>query len=232
MTTCTTPQPLDLIRQLAPAASARRRALLVAACARRFLPWTASEWPHQLVEQFEAIADGRSSKSLDRVLGHLIRLIDSLRAEAESDPRITQHFRVLLLFRALGNEGLANTVGTLIRLVRECIELAEHLDPNLLVRPPRGRRECRRILAGEWAALVSEVLGEPGQVEFAPQWRTPLVLVMSRQAYQGRDFSVLPILADALEDAGCTDEALLSHCRAPGPHARGCWAVDTVLGLE
>jgi hypothetical protein len=39
----------------------------------------------------------------------------------------------------------------------------------------------------------------------------------------------LPILADALEDAGCTDEQLLGHCRHPGPHARGCWAVNLIL---
>jgi hypothetical protein len=40
------------------------------------------------------------------------------------------------------------------------------------------------------------------------------------------------ILADALEEAGCTDAAILSHLRGPGPHVRGCWVVDLLLGKE
>jgi hypothetical protein len=48
--------------------------------------------------------------------------------------------------------------------------------------------------------------------------------------YAGRTFDELPVLADALEDAGCTDAELLGHLRSPGPHVRGCWAVDLVLG--
>jgi hypothetical protein len=48
--------------------------------------------------------------------------------------------------------------------------------------------------------------------------------------YNEREFGSLPILADALEDAGCTDAALLEHCRGPAPHHRGCWALDTLLG--
>ncbi len=41
---------------------------------------------------------------------------------------------------------------------------------------------------------------------------------------------MFPILADALEEAGCTDAAILDHCRGPGPHVRGCWVVDLILG--
>jgi hypothetical protein len=50
--------------------------------------------------------------------------------------------------------------------------------------------------------------------------------------YESRDFSAMPILADALQDAGCEDESILAHCRGPGPHVRGCWVVDLVLGRE
>jgi hypothetical protein len=50
--------------------------------------------------------------------------------------------------------------------------------------------------------------------------------------YDSRDFSVMPILADALQDAGCDNEDILSHCRGDGPHVRGCWVVDLVLGKE
>jgi hypothetical protein len=48
--------------------------------------------------------------------------------------------------------------------------------------------------------------------------------------YEERTFDRLPLLADALEDAGCTDTELLGHLRGTGPDARGCWAVDLVLG--
>jgi hypothetical protein len=47
-----------------------------------------------------------------------------------------------------------------------------------------------------------------------------------------RDFSAMPILADALQDAGCDNDDVLNHCRGAGPHVRGCWVVDGVLGLE
>jgi hypothetical protein len=55
---------------------------------------------------------------------------------------------------------------------------------------------------------------------------------LAEAIYQDRAFDRLPILADALEDAGCLDEAFLSHLRGPGPHVAGCWAVDLLLGKE
>lgn len=51
-------------------------------------------------------------------------------------------------------------------------------------------------------------------------------------AYEGRDYAVMPILADALEEAGCRDRKLLAHLRGGGPHVRGCWALDLLLGKE
>jgi hypothetical protein len=62
------------------------------------------------------------------------------------------------------------------------------------------------------------------------QWRTPDVLCLARHAYEARDWASLPVLADALEEAGCGDEDVLQHLRGPGPHARGCWALDLILG--
>ena len=50
--------------------------------------------------------------------------------------------------------------------------------------------------------------------------------------YQSRDFAAMPILADALQDAGCDHEDILSHCRGPGPHVRGCWVIDLATGRE
>ena len=61
-------------------------------------------------------------------------------------------------------------------------------------------------------------------------WMLHTAVGGARQMYDTHDFSPMPILADALQDAGCDNEAVLSHCRGPGPHARGCWVVDRVLG--
>jgi hypothetical protein len=62
-------------------------------------------------------------------------------------------------------------------------------------------------------------------------WLTPSVLSIARRAYDERDFTALPVLADALADAGCDNEDLLRHCREPGlAHCRGCWIIDLLLG--
>jgi hypothetical protein len=65
-----------------------------------------------------------------------------------------------------------------------------------------------------------------------PSWRTEDVRLIATGIAARLAFDGLPILADALEDAGCTDPRLLDHLRGPGPHCRGCWAIDSVLGRE
>ena len=52
----------------------------------------------------------------------------------------------------------------------------------------------------------------------------------ARSIYDNGDFGCLAVLADALEEAGCTNSDILDHCRKPGEHVRGCWVVDLVLG--
>ena len=61
-------------------------------------------------------------------------------------------------------------------------------------------------------------------------WLTPTVQSIAAAIYEDRAFDRLPILADALEEAGCTDADVLLHCRVPAEHVRGCWVVDLVLG--
>ncbi len=78
-----------------------------------------------------------------------------------------------------------------------------------------------------------DIFGNPFRpVAFAPEWRTDTAIFLARQMYESRDFSAMPILADALQDAGCDNDDILNHCRGPGPHVRGCWVVDLVLGKE
>jgi hypothetical protein len=57
-------------------------------------------------------------------------------------------------------------------------------------------------------------------------WNHSSVAKLAQEIYTDRAFDRLPILADMLEDAGCTDTVILGHLRGPGPHCRGCWCVD------
>ena len=65
---------------------------------------------------------------------------------------------------------------------------------------------------------------------FSPAWRTDTATLLARTMYESRDFSAMPILADALQDAGCDNPDILDHCRDTTlTHVRGCWVVDLVL---
>jgi hypothetical protein len=88
--------------------------------------------------------------------------------------------------------------------------------------------------AAQQVALLRELFGNPfRKLKFNPAWRTDTAVSLARQVYEARDFSAMPILADALQDAGCDNEDLLSHSRDTGAtHVRGCWVVDLVLGKK
>jgi hypothetical protein len=82
--------------------------------------------------------------------------------------------------------------------------------------------------------LLRDVFGNPFRpVVFDPEWRTPTVMQLAQQMHESRDFSTMPILADALQDAGCTSAEILAHCRDESIiHVRGCWVIDLVLGKK
>jgi hypothetical protein len=79
--------------------------------------------------------------------------------------------------------------------------------------------------------LLRDIFGNPFRsVNFHAAWRTAAVVALAQTIYDERDFLGMPILGDALEEAGCEDTRILGHCRIPGPHALGCWVVDLILG--
>ena len=83
------------------------------------------------------------------------------------------------------------------------------------------------------AALVRDVFGHlwhAGPVYLANLTDSGPAMQLARTIYAERSFSELPVLADALEDGGCTNVELLDHCREPAEHVRGCWLVDALLG--
>jgi hypothetical protein len=84
--------------------------------------------------------------------------------------------------------------------------------------------------------LLHEILGNPFRpVKLSPGWLAGngrCVPLLAQAIYDERRFQDLPILGDALEDAGCTEKAIFSHCRQPGEHVRGCWVLDLLLGKK
>jgi hypothetical protein len=78
--------------------------------------------------------------------------------------------------------------------------------------------------------LIREVFGSPlHRVAADPAWQTTNIITLARSIYDDRSFDALPLLADLLEEAGAPAE-LSAHCRSPGPHVRGCRALDLILG--
>jgi hypothetical protein len=108
-------------------------------------------------------------------------------------------------------------------------DLRSYFDGGWKDGPQERRAECH---------LSREVFGNPFRpVILDPAWSTPQVVALAQAAYDERempagtlDAARLAVLADALEDAGCDQPDLLGHLRGPGPHVRGCWAVDLLLG--
>ena len=84
--------------------------------------------------------------------------------------------------------------------------------------------------------LLREIISNPFRpITINPawlNWNDGTVRRIAQSIYDEKAFDRMPILADALQDAGCDNEDVLSHCRSDGPHVRGCWALDILLGKE
>ncbi len=101
------------------------------------------------------------------------------------------------------------------------IMVKEHLAPGVT---PHILLEADARL---WKKIKAEVLVNwvrPGSVD--PSWITPIVIELTRSITDAEAYNRLPLLADALENAGCTNALILNHCRASHEHPRGCWVLD------
>jgi hypothetical protein len=142
---------------------------------------------------------------------------------------------------------------------RRCLDRTEYIFPAIRVAiattAPQPRAAVQEVLFGVCAAVAShgvgyperwkaegkalagvmrEVFGNPFRVPAVKRawlsWNDGAVRRLAQHVYDERAFDHLPVLADALEDAGCADGDILGHCRSGGEHVRGCWAVDLILG--
>jgi hypothetical protein len=197
--------------------SLRKMRLLACACARRLWPALVKE-ARLSIEASERYADGLGSrKELRATRGPYY---SGVRADncASLAARPSQGFQRAV--RGVLVQGL----------------LAASADPDGWVRDEVP--EIRDAEMAAQATLVRDVFGNP----FRPAspdsaLRSVNAVSLARAAYDERllpsgelDRVRLGVMADALEDAGCADIQLLGHLRGPGPHVRGCWALDLVLG--
>ena len=104
-------------------------------------------------------------------------------------------------------------------------------------RHPRHLFRAMKRLAGlNQSRILRDIIGNPfrrteNDFEWSA-WNDGTVPRLAKTIYDDRRFDLMPILADALEEAGCDEANMLDHCRGPGPHVRGCWVVDLLLGKE
>jgi len=121
-----------------------------------------------------------------------------------------------------------NGKGVIVVAAAACWDGTEQLDWHDFIRYPSWVPERK-----EQASLLRDVFGNPFRpVTLDPAWLTATVKSLAQAIYTDPAFDRMPILADALEDAGCTNADILSHCRQPGEHCRGCWVLDLLLGKE
>jgi hypothetical protein len=125
------------------------------------------------------------------------------------------------------------------RQMAECVDAAFQQLPYVLPteKPKYATDEQFAKQVSQMHARASDfrdIFGNPFRpVIFSPAWRTSTSVGLAQTMYDARHFNAMPILADALQDAGCEDESILSHCRDEQQvHVRGCWVVDLVLGKK
>lgn len=199
--------PIPMLRSLGGRRSDRKLRLLTAACFRRIAPLILHDGLRRAVEIIECYADGQAGHS------------DMVGAAKTAD--FYWLSRKDGVDRALSSALWAATTMNLWNLFR-----------------PVGRtvQTLRRLLTydGLEAAHQAELI----RCVFAPVNLVRMVrpdaraIERARLAYDGRQFEALGVVADALEEAGGTDDALLSHLRSSGQHARGCWALDLVRSVD
>ena len=185
---------------------------------------SASSW---LVSRLGRMAASQSTRNRAVVnTGSEIRAVRTARSLIESRPRT-----VIRLARETA-DGAAKSVFFATN-DRDAVRHARAVDTIYVARVTW--RAARAAVAAETAAqasLLRDIFGNPFRPADAEPWPRPDVSYLAEIIYDRRAFDRLPELVEALEDAGCTDAGLLGHLRGPGPHVRGCWALDLILAKK
>jgi hypothetical protein len=209
--------PRAMLEFLGKRASDRKLRLFACACCRRMWDFAKDERLHTLFSLVEGFADG-AVKDRERAQ----RIGRAVLAATDADPQ-----------GCLASElcGVARK-----KLNRTDCEFGVYAAAayGWAKRGNSARRfdTAKQAERKQQTRVVREVFGYPPRpVPFDPVWRTSDVMLLANGTYTERAFDRMPILADALQDAGCDCDDLLTHLRdTRATHVRGCWALDLVLG--
>lgn len=203
-------------------ASPRKRSLFAVACCRRIWHLLKDERSRILVEKVERHADGLVSHS---------EVYDAYNIHENAEPTYDYKAPWFAVMWAASPFHCMQTADDAAEAAGCAVwwESIPEDDPIISLVDSAGRHtemdaQCR---------ILRDIFGNPFRpVAFVPSWLTPTVVKLAQSIYDDRNFGGLPILGDALEEGGCTNAEVLNHCRGPGPHVRGCWALDLLLGKE
>ena len=213
---CGDPQPL--IESLSCSISERKVRLFALACCRRVGHLFLGRHSWSAIEVGERAADGLASDT-EREAAEAAAFQTFLDARVHGDGSAS-HLAASAVWGAASRDTSATFEKGLIGYAHTvAIQAADATDQQV---------EERRTQT----TMLRDIFGNPFRpVAFDPAWRTDTAVSLARGMYDSREFGAMPILADALQDAGCEDEQVLTHCRdANQVHVRGCWVCDLVLG--
>ena len=235
----TNPQAmLDLVKDPSTTRISNRKFRLCAcAVVRNIWQYITWEWARYIVEMAERAADGLvSEEDLAAQRGNLnhswgkSHAVDAAISTCDANAWSAAHYACQSIATRFNDEAKERAQTTQSAILRDIIG---NPFQSVSLRVECG--QCQGI--GQWKPdwAIEPEQECPlchGSGKTRPRWLTPIVETMALQAYNERDWAILPILADALEDAGLDNTEVLDHLRGPGPHARGCWGLDCVLGRE
>jgi hypothetical protein len=218
-----------MLRSLHGNWSARKQRLFGCACCRSLDDVLVDAEVRKALDAAERFADGLIA--LPTVMKWFRRAC-AARDTPERLPREGEFLRNWMAYHAVAVAALANTHAEWTDAPDAVAQAVAHGSGH-----QRGsqawKAEYEKALRGR-IPLLRDVVGNTWRrAALAPGWLAWSEGIVTRLAlgiYEDRAFDRTPILADALEDAGCTDDVILSHLRGPGPHVRGCWAIDLLLG--
>jgi hypothetical protein len=215
-----TPAARAAIRQfLVGKAVHRKRVLFACACCRRIWLLLKDDRSRRAVEIAERSADGLASdEELATAQAGALEARDAVSVALRGADRAAIHATRVACH--------AVWEAVLLEIERAIADLAEAEIFGGITSTLSNVKEHQ-------AALLHDIIGNPHRpITIDLAWRTSNVTALAQAIYDDRVFDRLPILADALEDAGCDNADILNHCRQPGVHVRGCWVVDLVLVKE
>ena len=209
----TATDPTAMLEFLQGKASDRKLRLFACGVSRQFAPLVRTDVFLLGIEAAEGFVDGQRTKAAMTRCRRAMkeRMVELVGGYPQSD----EWKALFLTSLAIGEKEYRGFSASLFNMLQS-----------------RGGYPLKRVINSA-GLIVSDIFGNPFRpVTLDPRWQSETVVALATGIYAERAFDRMPILADALEEAGCDHTDILAHCRGDGPHVRGCWVVDLILGKE